>query len=108
MADSVRVPAGSALAVDRTLFARRITEAIEALPSVRLIRAEVKQIPDAPVVILASGPLTSDALAGRIADFTGEAHLHFFDAISPVVEADSIDLGTTFRASRYGKGGTTT
>ncbi len=105
VADSVRVPAGSALAVDRGLFARRMTEAIESLPQVKLHRSEVARIPDDPVAILATGPLTADALAQEMAAFVGREHLHFFDAVSPVVEADSIDLATVFRASRYGKGG---
>jgi methylenetetrahydrofolate--tRNA-(uracil-5-)-methyltransferase len=104
-ADSVKVPAGSALAVDRGLFARRMTEAIAALPEVTLHRSEVLQIPDAPVTIVATGPLTSEALAAEVAAFVGQAHLHFFDAVSPVIEADSIDFDKAFRASRYGKGG---
>ena len=105
VADEVRVPAGSALAVDRGLFARRMTEAVLALPGVTVHRQEVLRIPDDPVTIVATGPLTSDRLAAAVAAFVGEAHLHFFDAVSPVVEADSIDFGRTFRASRYGKGG---
>jgi methylenetetrahydrofolate--tRNA-(uracil-5-)-methyltransferase len=105
VADEVRVPAGSALAVDRGLFARRITEAVEALPGIRIHRGEVPRIPDDPVTILATGPLTSEPLAREIADFVGEAHLHFYDAVSPVVEADSIDFAKVFKASRYGKGG---
>jgi methylenetetrahydrofolate--tRNA-(uracil-5-)-methyltransferase len=105
VADEVRVPAGSALAVDRALFARRITEAVETLPGVRIHRGEVPRIPDDPVTIVATGPLTSDLLAGEIEAFVGQAHLHFFDAVSPVVEADTIDFSRTFRASRYGKGG---
>ena len=105
VANAVRVPAGSALAVDRGLFARRMTEAIEALPLVRVHRHEVPRIPDDPLTILATGPLTSDALAAEIAAFAGREHLHFFDAVSPVIEADSIDFGRAFRASRYGKGG---
>ena len=104
-ADAVKVPAGSALAVDRGLFARRMTEAIAALPGVTLHREELARIPDDPVTIVATGPLTSDALASEVAAFVGRAHLHFFDAVSPVVEADSIDFGQAFRASRYGKGG---
>jgi methylenetetrahydrofolate--tRNA-(uracil-5-)-methyltransferase len=104
-ADSVKVPAGSALAVDRELFARRMTEATLALPEVRLHRAEVLRIPDDPVTIVATGPLTSEALAAEVAAFVGQSHLHFFDAVSPVVEADSIDFDKAFRASRYGKGG---
>ncbi len=105
VADAVRVPAGSALAVDRGQFARRITEAIEALPGVRIERREIERIPDAPLVIVATGPLTSEPLAREIAAFVGGEHLHFYDAVSPVVEADSIDTTKTFRASRYGKGG---
>jgi methylenetetrahydrofolate--tRNA-(uracil-5-)-methyltransferase len=105
IADEVRVPAGSALAVDRGLFSRRITEAIEALPEVEIHRQEVPAIPEAAVAIVATGPLTSDALAAQIAAFVGQAHLYFYDAVSPVVEADSIDFDRTFRASRYGKGG---
>jgi methylenetetrahydrofolate--tRNA-(uracil-5-)-methyltransferase len=105
VADEVRVPAGSALAVDRALFARRMTQAVEALPGVRLHREEVQAIPDDPVVIVATGPLTSDALAEDVARFVGEEHLYFFDAVSPVVEAESLDFSRGFRASRYGKGG---
>ena len=105
VADSVAVPAGSALAVDRALFARRMTEAIEALPLVTIHRREVLRIPDDPVTIVATGPLTADALAADVAAFVGRTHLHFYDAVSPVVEADSIDFETAFRASRYGKGG---
>jgi methylenetetrahydrofolate--tRNA-(uracil-5-)-methyltransferase len=105
VADAVKVPAGSALAVDRGLFARRMTEAIEALPLVRLVRGEVTRIPGDPVTIVATGPLTSEPLADEIAGFVGSGHLHFYDAVSPVVEADSIDFTKAFRASRYGKGG---
>jgi methylenetetrahydrofolate--tRNA-(uracil-5-)-methyltransferase len=105
VAEEVRVPAGSALAVDRGRFARRMTETVEALPGVRLRRAEILRIPDDSVTIVATGPLTSDALAAEIASFVGEAHLYFFDAVSPVVEADTIDPAKAFRASRYGKGG---
>ncbi len=105
VADAVRVPAGSALAVDRGLFARRMTQAIESLPSVTLHRGELLRIPDDPVTIVATGPLTADALAEDVAAFVGREHLFFFDAVSPVVEADSIDLAKAFRASRYGKGG---
>ena len=89
VADEVKVPAGSALAVDRGLFARRVTEAVEALPGVRLHREEVLRIPDDPLTIVATGPLTSDPLAQDVAAFVGQAHLYFYDAVSPVVEADS-------------------
>ncbi len=105
VADTVRVPAGSALAVDRGLFARHVTEAVTALPGVTIRREEALTIPSGEVVIIATGPLTSDALAAEIAAFVGDAHLHFFDAVSPVVDADTIDFAKTFRASRYGKGG---
>jgi methylenetetrahydrofolate--tRNA-(uracil-5-)-methyltransferase len=105
VADEVKVPAGSALAVDRGLFARRITEAVEALPEVRLHREERTALPAEPLAIVATGPLTSEALAREIAAFVGQDHLYFYDAVSPVVEADTIDFDRTFRASRYGKGG---
>ena len=105
VADEVRVPAGSALAVDRGLFARRITEAVAARPEVRIHRGEVARLPDDPVAIVATGPLTSPALAAEIAGFVGQSHLYFYDAVSPVVEADTIALARTFRASRYGRGG---
>ncbi len=105
IADSVRVPAGSALAVDRGQFAQRVTEAIQALPGVTIRRAEARSIPAGAVVIVATGPLTSDALAAEIAGFVGQGHLHFYDAVSPVVDAETIDFAKTFRASRYGKGG---
>ena len=105
IADEVRVPAGSALAVDRGLFARRVTEAIAALPQVTIHREEVPRLPPDPVTIVATGPLTSDALAAEIAGFVGQAHLYFYDAVSPVVDAETIDFSRTFRASRYGKGG---
>jgi methylenetetrahydrofolate--tRNA-(uracil-5-)-methyltransferase len=105
VADEVKVPAGSALAVDRELFARRVTEAVAALPGVAVHRGEVLRIPDDPVVILATGPLTSESLAGDVARFVGEDHLYFYDAVSPVVEADTVDFDRAFRASRYGRGG---
>jgi methylenetetrahydrofolate--tRNA-(uracil-5-)-methyltransferase len=105
VADEVQVPAGSALAVDRELFARRVTEAVSGLPDVRLHRDEVRRLPEDPVAIVATGPLTSEALAAEIAAFVGQDHLYFYDAVSPVVEADTIDFSRAFRASRYGKGG---
>jgi methylenetetrahydrofolate--tRNA-(uracil-5-)-methyltransferase len=105
IADEVKVPAGSALAVDRALFAERVTAAVAALPGVRLTRREVTELPSDQVAIVATGPLTADSLAAQIAAFVGEQHLHFYDAVSPVVEADSIDFGRAFKASRYGKGG---
>jgi methylenetetrahydrofolate--tRNA-(uracil-5-)-methyltransferase len=105
VADACRVPAGGALAVDRERFARGVTEAIESLPNVRILRDEVRAIPDEGPCIVATGPLASEAIAAAIARFTGKEYLYFFDAISPIVEADSIDMSKVFRASRYGKGG---
>lgn len=104
VADEVRVPAGSALAVDRGAFAQRITEVITKLPGVVVHRDECLSIPGDPLTIVATGPLTSDALAQDVARFVGEKHLHFYDAVSPVIEADSIDMSKVFRASRYQKG----
>jgi methylenetetrahydrofolate--tRNA-(uracil-5-)-methyltransferase len=105
IADEVRVPAGSALAVDRFLFSRRMTEEVAKLPGARIHREECPSIPDGPVVVIATGPLTSEPLARDIAAFVGDEHLHFYDAISPVIEAESIDRTKVFAASRYGKGG---
>ncbi len=104
-AEEARVPAGSALAVDREHFARAITQALEGHPNIRIFREEVTEIPQDAVVIVATGPLTSDKLSKAIAALTHEKHLYFFDAISPIVDADSIDMTIAFRASRYGKGG---
>ena len=102
-ADATRVPAGGALAVDRELFSRYMTDRIASQPLIELVRGEVTEIPAAGIVIIASGPLTSDALAERIMELTGP-YLYFYDAIAPIVAADSIDLARTFYASRYGKG----
>jgi methylenetetrahydrofolate--tRNA-(uracil-5-)-methyltransferase len=103
-ADNNRVPAGKALAVDRQRFAREITERVEALETVEIVREEITEIPDGPCII-ATGPLTSDALSDEIQRLTGAEHLYFYDAISPIVAADSIDTSRTFVASRYDKGG---
>jgi len=105
VADAVKVPAGGALAVDRDRFAQEVTGAIAALPNVRVIREEVRAIPDHGPCVLATGPLASDAIAASIAAFTGREYLYFFDAISPIIEADTIDRARVFPASRYGKGG---
>ena len=104
-ADETRVPAGGALAVSRDDFARLVTERIEAHPNIRLIREEVTEIPEGIPVIIATGPLTSDALAERIKEFTGEDYLYFYDAMAPIVTYESIDMSKAFRASRYGRGG---
>jgi methylenetetrahydrofolate--tRNA-(uracil-5-)-methyltransferase len=103
-AEAARLPAGAALAVDRELFAGRVTRALEEHPLVEVVREEVTGIPGDGPAIVAAGPLCSEPLARAIAAFTGEASLAFYDAISPVIEGDSIDLGIAFRASRYGKG----
>lgn len=104
IAEANRVPAGSALAVDRECFARSLTEAIEALPTVRLVRCEISEIPNG-LVILATGPLTSPALSQGLASLLGSEHLYFYDAISPIVVADSIDPNVAFKASRYDRDG---
>ncbi|HWR49585.1 MAG TPA: methylenetetrahydrofolate--tRNA-(uracil(54)-C(5))-methyltransferase (FADH(2)-oxidizing) TrmFO [Bryobacteraceae bacterium] len=103
LADAMRVPAGHALTVDREAFAEAVTDAICGHPNIELRREEVERVPDGAIVIVASGPLTSEALAGDLARFTGSGALFFYDAISPIVEADSIDMSVAFRASRYGK-----
>jgi methylenetetrahydrofolate--tRNA-(uracil-5-)-methyltransferase len=96
------VPAGGALAVDRDAFAREVTTKIESHPLIEVVREEVMRIPDG-VVVIASGPLTSDALAAEIAKLGGNEYLYFWDAIAPIVALDSIDFNIAFRASRYGK-----
>ena len=105
IADEVRVPAGSALAVDREQFATKITQALDAHPNIRIVREEMTEIPTDADTIIATGPLTSDALSAAIGQLTHEKHLAFFDAISPIIDADSINMDIVFRASRYGKGG---
>jgi len=105
IAGQVAVPAGHALAVDRDEFAARITRAIEESPLITVRREEVRELPESGIVIVASGPLTSDALAESIQRLTGTGRLFFYDAISPVVEAASLDYSRLFGASRYGKGG---
>lgn len=99
-----RVPAGNALAIDRVGFSKKITDLIEKNENIELVREELKEIPTDKPVIIASGPLTSDDLANKIQEFTKSEHLHFFDAIAPIVEKDSIDFNTAFWASRYDKG----
>lgn len=99
-ADASSLPAGGALAVDREVFSKCVQQKLESHPRIHLIRAEVIEIPDSPV-ILATGPLTSPDLSIALAAFTGEDHLYFFDAIAPIVQADSIDLSIAYRANRY-------
>ena len=102
-AEVARVPGGHALTVDREIFSREITQAVEAHARIEVVRGEVKQIRREGVVIVATGPLTSDALAEDIARVTGSDRLFFYDSISPIVSAETIDMAIGFRASRYGK-----
>jgi methylenetetrahydrofolate--tRNA-(uracil-5-)-methyltransferase len=102
-AEATRVPAGGALAVDRLLFSEYVTDKISAHPRISLVPGEIEQIPAVGTVIIASGPLTSDALAESLAGLTGD-RLYFYDAIAPIVSADSLDMTKVFAASRYGKG----
>ena len=97
------VPAGNALAIDRELFSETVTKTIEENPFINIIKEEVAEIPKG-YTIVASGPLTSENLSNSIKDFTKSEHLHFFDAIAPIVEKDSIDFEKAFWASRYDKG----
>lgn len=105
-ADKAAVPAGGALAVDREVFAQQVTSALDEHPNITVLRKEVERIPTETATIIATGPLTSDALARDIAALTGQEHLYFYDAISPIVEADSIDMSIAFRANRYDRGDT--
>ena len=102
-ADENRVAAGGALAVDRVGFARAITEKLRACPNVEIITAEADEIPEGEVVI-ATGPLSSDAIADRIAALCPESDLHFYDAVAPIVTLESVDMDSAFFASRYDKG----
>lgn len=104
VADATRVPAGDALAVDRARFAREVTRRLEGAPAVRIVRREARELPPGPgLALLATGPLTSEPLAEALARVAG-AGLHFYDAIAPIVAADSIDMGIAYAKSRYGKG----
>ena len=105
VADEVRVPAGSALAVDREQFSLKITRELEGHQNIRILHEEVTEIPTDCLCILATGPLTSDRLSQAIAQLTHTKHLYFYDAISPIVDADSINMDVVFFASRYDKGG---
>jgi methylenetetrahydrofolate--tRNA-(uracil-5-)-methyltransferase len=100
-----RVPAGKSLAVDRTGFSRDITDKITAHPSIEVIHREVSVLPETGPLVLAAGPLATDELAEGLARVLGSTNLHFYDAVAPIVSADSIDPEKTFRGSRYGHGG---
>jgi len=104
-ADATRVPAGGALAVDRLKFSAFITSSLNEHKNIRIVRQEVSQLPPQRPLIIASGPLTSKSLSRELQTLTGENSLYFYDAISPVVEADSINMDIAFRASRYDRGG---
>ncbi len=104
-ADATRVPAGRALAVDRVAFSKWITRAIEGHPGIRLVRRVVRALPEAPLAVLATGPLTAPELAGELEALLGEERLYFYDAISPTVWADSLDRSRIFRGTRYGEAG---
>ena len=108
IADETAVPAGHALAVDRVAFSQRISEAIAAEPCIRVIREEVTSLepaePETALTVIATGPLTSDALSTEIARLTSSAHLAFYDSISPIVDAESIDMNRVYFAARWDKG----
>ena len=102
-AAQARVPGGQALTVDRVRFAEAVTEAVESHPRIAVERAEASRIPSDGITIVATGPLTSGALAQNIAELTGTDRLYFYDSISPIVDAETVDTSIAFRASRYGK-----
>ena len=104
LADRVRVPAGKALAVDREAFGRLVTEAVRARPDIRVWEAEAREIPDDPVVILACGPIPSVAISESIGKLLGGRGLYFYDAISPILDASSLEMDRGFFADRYGSG----
>ena len=101
-ADAARVPAGAALAVDREVFSAAITDAITSHPLIEVVRGEIRTVPSGPTIV-ATGPLTSDALSRDVAALVGAQHLYFYDAISPIVLRESIDMSKVFRASRWGR-----
>lgn len=103
-ANKTAVPAGKALAVDRDLFSRCIEERLGWFRSLEVVRHEVPEVPEAGPLIIATGPLTSESLSGSIARITGSEYLYFYDAISPIVDASTIDYTKVFKASRYGRG----
>lgn len=102
-AEETAIPAGSSLAVDRELFAEKVTSKIEQHPEITLVRKEVREIPESACII-ATGPLTSSSLADAIGRLSGEKYLYFYDALSPIVSSNSIDMEFAYRASRYNKG----
>jgi methylenetetrahydrofolate--tRNA-(uracil-5-)-methyltransferase len=105
IADEAKVPAGHALAVDREKFSSLLTTTIVGAPHINVIREEIRELPTGGIAIVATGPLTSKALADSIAGFAGFQNLYFYDAVSPIVDSGSLDRSRLFAASRYGKGG---
>jgi methylenetetrahydrofolate--tRNA-(uracil-5-)-methyltransferase len=103
-ADETALPAGGALAVGREAFAKLVSERLEAHPRIRVVRQEAREMPDARPLVIATGPLTSDALTEAIGHLTGEQYLHFYDAMAPIVALHSITMDKVFRGSRYGRG----
>ena len=103
-AETARVAAGSALAVDRDVFSTAVTEMVEKNPNITVHREEVTALDESVPVLVASGPLTEGALAEQIAALTGSHRLSFFDAVAPIVSAESLDMEKIFAASRYGRG----
>lgn len=101
IADETAVPAGQALAVDREKFSRKVTKAIEDMPNIEIIHEEIGEIPKEGIVVIATGPLTSEKLSKQIAKLTGEEDLHFYDAAAPIVEKESIDFSIAFWGERY-------
>ncbi len=103
-ADATSVPAGAALAVDRYRFSDYVTEKIRSMPNITVVDGEVTELPTDGITVVASGPLTSDALAKHLSELLGESYLSFFDAAAPIVDASTIDMSKAYFASRYGKG----
>lgn len=104
-ADATKVPAGGALAVDRELFSKMVSDKIASHPNIKVINERIDKIPDDCYVIMATGPLTDGKLYENIREFFGGEYLHFFDAAAPIVERDTIDMSKAYFAARYGKGG---
>ncbi|MDA8121602.1 MAG: methylenetetrahydrofolate--tRNA-(uracil(54)-C(5))-methyltransferase (FADH(2)-oxidizing) TrmFO [Deltaproteobacteria bacterium] len=105
LADRARVPAGKALAVDREAFARSVTDSVRTRPGIRVVEGEAREIPGVPLVILACGPLPSEAMSSSIRSLLGDDGFYFYDAISPIVDASTIDFDAAYFADRYGAGG---
>ena len=103
-ADKTSVPAGQALAVDRDKFSELVTKEIENNPNIEIIKEEITKIPNDEIVIIATGPLTSEGLAKDIQEITGKERLFFYDAAAPIVTKESVDMNNAFTADRYGKG----